>query len=75
MDVIIDDKLSFDEHFEERANKANSIVGAIRRSFEKWIQINTFNVRPNGKYKNSVWNPYKKKYDLIYSTTINKAFA
>ena len=32
--VIIDNKLSFDMHTAEKVNKANSVVGAIRRSFE-----------------------------------------
>ena len=32
--VIIDSKLSFDMHIAEKVNKANSVVGAIGRSFE-----------------------------------------
>ena len=32
--VTIDNKLSFDIHITEKVNKANSIVGVIRRTFE-----------------------------------------
>ena len=64
--VIIDNKLSFDMHIAEKVNKANSVVGAIRRSFE-YLDKDTFKklytalVRPHLEYANAVWNPYKKK--------------
>ena len=32
--VIIDDKLKFDKHTEAQVNKANKVLGLIRRSFE-----------------------------------------
>ena len=31
--VVIDDKLSFDQHINEKVNKVNSILGVICRSF------------------------------------------
>ena len=64
--VIIDNKLSFDMPIAEKVNKANSVVGAIRRSFE-YLDKDTFKklyialVRPHLEYANAVWNPYKKK--------------
>lgn len=64
--VIVDDKLSFVKHIAEKVNKANSICGAIRRSFE-YLDCNTFKqlftalVRPHVEYANTVWSPYKKK--------------
>ena len=64
--VIIDNKLSFDLHIAEKVNKANSVAGAIRRSFE-YLDKDTFKklytalVRPHLEYANAVWNPYKKK--------------
>ena len=64
--VIIDNKLSFDKHIAEKINKANSVVRAIRRSFE-YLDKDTFKklytalVRPHLEYANAVWNPYKKK--------------
>jgi hypothetical protein len=32
--VTIDNKLSFDKHITEKVDKANSIIGVIRRTFE-----------------------------------------
>ena len=67
--MIIDNKLSFDKHIAEKVNKANSVVGSIRRSFE-YLDKDTFKklytalVRPRLEYANTVWNPYKKK-DII----------
>ena len=64
--ISIDNKLSFGMHITEKVNKANSVVGAIRRSFE-YLDKNTFKklyaalVRPHLEYANVVWNPYKKK--------------
>ena len=53
-------------HIAEKVNKANSVVGAIRRSFE-YLDEDTFKklytalVRPHLEYANAVWNPYKKE--------------
>ena len=50
----------------ETVNKANSVLGAIRRSFE-YLDKDTFKklytalVRPHLEYANAVWNPSKKK--------------
>jgi hypothetical protein len=69
--VPIDDKLSFDKHIIEKVNKANSIIGVIRRTFE-YLDLKTFRmlyvslVRPHLEYVNPVWNPYLKKHiDMI----------
>ena len=68
--VIIDNKLSFDLHIAEKVNKANSVAGAIRRSFE-YLDKDTFKklytalVRPHLEYANAVWNPYKKKDNYL----------
>ena len=39
--VTIDNKLSFDKHITEKVNKANSIIGVIRRTFE-YLNLKTF---------------------------------
>ena len=69
--VTIDNKLSFDKHITEKVNKANSIIGVIRRTFE-YLDLKTFRmlyvslVRPHLEYANPVWNPYLKKHiDMI----------
>ena len=53
-------------HIAEKVNKANSVAGAIRRSFEyldkdSFKKLYTALVRPRLEYANAVWNPYKKK--------------
>ena len=65
--VIIDENLSFEKHMVEKINKANSVLGAIRRSFQ-FLDNKTFKllytslVRPLLEYANPVWNPYKIKH-------------
>lgn len=64
--VIIDNNLSFDEHLAEKVNKANKIVGIIRRTFitldeSKFKALFTAMVRPHLEYANQVWCPFKKK--------------
>ena len=55
----------------EKVNKANSILGVIRWSFE-YLDARTFRllytslVRPHLEYANAVWNPYIMKHiDMI----------
>ena len=61
----------FENHINEKVNKANSIMGVIRRTFE-FRDIKTFKilytalVRPHVEYANQVWNPHLKKHiDLL----------
>jgi hypothetical protein len=64
--VTIDAKLNFEKHIQTQVNKANQIVGIIRKSF-KYLDFKTFCllfkslVRPILEYASSVWNPYKTK--------------
>ena len=65
--VIIDNKLKFDSHINNKIDKANNILGAIRRSFsylDKTILLRLFTslVRPQIEYANSVWNPHLRKH-------------
>lgn len=64
--VVIDNGLSFDEHLAEKVNKANKIVGIIRRTFltldeSMFKALYTAMVRPHLEYANQVWCPFKKK--------------
>ena len=69
--VIIDNKLRFDQHISEKVNKANAIVGALRRSFEYldkgiFIQLYKALIRPHMEYAQSIWSPYRKRdIDII----------
>ena len=62
--VIMDSNLSFDQHIGEMVNKANRMLGLIKRNF-KYINENTFLnlykslVRPLIEYASPVWNTKK----------------
>ena len=64
--VLVDKDLNFVSHMQQAVNKANSIVGLIRRTFVYLDEV-TFKqlfkalVRPHLEYAASVWNPYKVK--------------
>ena len=65
--VVVDNQLNFEDHMNEKINKANSIMGLIRRTFSyldepTFITLFKALVRPHLEYANSVWNPYKKKH-------------
>ncbi|XP_060068745.1 uncharacterized protein LOC132548866 [Ylistrum balloti] len=62
--VTVDKDLNFSMHMQQAVNKANSIVGLIRRSFVyldevSFKQLFKALVRPHLEYAASVWNPYK----------------
>ena len=64
--VTINSKLKFDEHIQNQVNKANKMMGLIRRSF-KCLYIRSFRllfksiVRPHLEYASSVWSSSKIK--------------
>ena len=62
--VIIDSKLTFEEHITEKVNKAYSILGIIKRNFEHidrdaFILLYKSMVRSHLEFSNSVWSPYR----------------
>ena len=64
--VTVDNKLNFSPHISEKVNKANSIMGLIRRSFtflDQTIFTRLFKalVRPHIEYANTVWYPFTIK--------------
>ena len=64
--VVTDNKPKFSCHINEKVNKANRIMGVIRRSF-KSLDLSSFAklfkclVRPHLEYVAPVWNPHLKK--------------
>jgi hypothetical protein len=65
--VIIDDKLTFEKHMSAKINKANSIMGIIRRTYayldeESFLLLYKALVRPHMEYANQVWSPHLKKH-------------
>ena len=63
--VVFDTKLSFRNHINMSINKANRLLGIIRRSFCA-LDNNSFTllykaiVRPHLEYAATIWNLYKK---------------
>ena len=68
--IIVDSDLSFDEHICSKVNKANQIMGLIRRSFahldpKSFVKLYTALVRPHLEYGQSVWSPHLKKHQNL----------
>ena len=76
--VLIDSKLSFEQHIAFKVNKANSLVGLICRSFEfldgdMFRRVFTSNVRPHLEYANAVWNHHLKKHIVTLENVQRRA--
>jgi hypothetical protein len=76
--VYVDPSLNFSEHCQKVANKANRLVGIIRRSFRyldgpmlKQLFIGL--VRPHLEYANVVWAPQYKKDEKIIENVQRRA--
>ena len=65
--VTFDSPLNFEAHMSEKINKANFMMGIIRRTFE-YLDDKCFSmvfkslVRPHIEYANQVWSPYLMKH-------------
>ena len=64
--ISFNEKLTFEQHINAKVNKANSLVGMLRRTFIdldkdvfKLLFISI--VRPHLEYGAPIWNPYTKK--------------
>ena len=60
-------ELTFEDHILSKVNKANAIMGLIRRSFmylDKHLfkKLYTTFVRPHLEYAQSTWSPYLSKH-------------
>ena len=64
--VHMDSELKFSQHLERQVNKANRLLGLIRRSFD-YLDGDTMKllftalVRPHLEFGNCVWAPYLEK--------------
>lgn len=64
--VVVDNKLTFSAHLAEKINKANKIVGIIRRTFiyldpTIFKALYTALIRPHLEYANQIWCPHLVK--------------
>ena len=74
--ILIDSNLRFDEHISSKVNKANAIMGLIRRTFtfldcKLFKKLYTTFVRPHLEYGQVVWSPFlKKQINMIENVQI-----
>ena len=65
--ILVDSELTFEDHISKQVNKANSILGTIKRGFAKLSPTalktlySTF-VRPHLEHSQSVWSPKLRKH-------------
>lgn len=64
--IVMDNRLTFEDHINEKINKANQVLGISRRfsvhlyaENSKYLYKTT--VRTLLEYENRVWSPYRKK--------------
>jgi len=67
--VTFDSKLSFDPHIQNCINKANKMLGIIKRSFDYldrdiFIKLYKALIRPHLEYGNLIWYPYLKRQSI-----------
>ena len=65
--VHVDYQLKFDKHIQKIVNKANAMVGLIRRTYkfldhQNFVLLYKALVRSHMDYATAVWSPYKVKY-------------
>ena len=69
--VTFDETLIFDKHINNAINKANKMLGLIKRTFnylnkETFLKLYKSMVRPHLEYGNIVWHPlYKRQSSAI----------
>ena len=64
--VLFDDRLKFEDHIKEKVNKANSMLGIIKRNFNKMppktsVMLYKSLVRSHLEYAGAVWSPHLKR--------------
>ena len=76
--VIFDKGLTFDKHINTAINKANKILGIIRRTFtdldvDVFMQLYKGMVRPHLEYGNQIWHPYLKRQSIAIERVQRRA--
>ena len=64
--IIFDSKLNFEMHMDEKINKANSLMGIIRRGYSylnivNFVPLYKAMVRSYFDYASTIWYPLKKR--------------
>lgn len=76
--VLVDQDLKFSKHVESQVNKANKILGLIRRSFthldkDSMRRLFTALVRPHLEFSNVVWAPRFQKDKVLIENVLRRA--
>jgi hypothetical protein len=76
--VIIDSELKFSTHVESQVNKANRILGLIRRSYEhldceSMRLLYVALIRPHLEFANCAWNPRLEKDKKLVEGVLKRA--
>ena len=76
--VIIDNRLTFEQHIMSKVSKANSVVGLMRRTFtyldaEMFKTLFTSIVRPILECAAPIWNPYIRKHIIALENVQRRA--
>ena len=74
--ILLDERLTFSDHINDKINKAFSMLGIIKRNFkhltiQSFIMLYKNMVRSHLDYCSSVWSPYMKK-DIEASEKVQK---
>ena len=78
MGILIDEYLKFSNHIAKKVNKANQIMGLVRRTF---VHLDTYNfnllykslVRPHLEYGNIIWSSFLKSDINLLENTQRRA--
>ena len=76
--IIFDEALSFDAHIQHSINKANKMIGLIKRTFtcldkNIFCQLYKSMVRPHLEYANTVWFPVLKRQSIAIEKVQRRA--
>ena len=76
--VMFDTSLSFDAHIHNVVNRANQMLGIIKRCFsflnrDIFLKLYKAFVRPHLEYANVIWNPYLKRQSIMIERVQRRA--
>ena len=76
--LLVDSRLQFEEHIQSKVNKANSVMGIIRRTYaflnkDNFLPLYKALVRPHLEYVNQAWKPHLKKHINILENAQRRA--
>ena len=76
--ILVDQKLTFETHISTKVNKANQMMGMVRRSIvymdpENFCWLYEVVVRLHLEYVNAVWCPLRKKEIIMIENVQRRA--